>query len=331
MKTPGNVHLIVLVGKLLMCTVSIEVTAIYTETPRDTIVVLGDSTQFNCTFVTKSAHLYEWNKDSIRIANGDVLTGFGPGTYELDSYDDVYNIRIHDTTIDDEGTYQCNDAGSLENAKANLYVAVLHSVMTVDPHELYVSSDTDGYAIEDGDFYAFCEITEPGNPQDVDDTYWIFDGEILPQHEDTLQIQQINRSQAGKYTCVKTNTLYNGDTGYGSASISVNVEYTPMIIYAPDFVEAKTGNEVEINCTADAVPTASIVWYELSDNVTQEIKPDNHRDIKISYADGTLITSTFTIYSVTSSDYGTYMCNASNWIPPGDARRIEVCAGKPSN
>ncbi|XP_077985347.1 kin of IRRE-like protein 3 [Glandiceps talaboti] len=99
-----------------------QVKASFVVNPKDTLVIQGDSTHLDCTFTSKPP-LYGWYMDvATALTSREALTGNGPGDYELVSYNNVYNLRIHNITKDDAGLYDCVDLTTRDEVEANLYV-----------------------------------------------------------------------------------------------------------------------------------------------------------------------------------------------------------------
>ncbi|XP_070550368.1 cell adhesion molecule Dscam1-like [Ptychodera flava] len=192
-----------------------------------------------------------------------------PGDYELVSDGDEYNLIIHNATIEDEEEYICTDLDNLDReAVASLYVIVGPSVA--------ISNVTGTAGIEGDYFAALCEITQNGNPPGIDEVYWInpenntiFNGSAL------LEIDALDRADAGQYQCVMSNTLHDGSSGIGKASFFLDVQYayelsitntTGAVVMEGDFYAAKcdieqTGNPAEIFEQHWVDPTGAEVNY----------------------------------------------------------------------
>ena len=80
-------------------------------------------------------------------------------------------------------------------------------------------------------------------------------------------------------------------------------------------VNKKSGQSISLNCTADGIPTPTIVWRKDG----QLIVPNNKRSISVQLSAGfrsnislDIITSNLTINDLTGSDNGSYSCRADN-------------------
>ncbi|XP_076619332.1 limbic system-associated membrane protein isoform X2 [Colletes latitarsis] len=126
------------------------------------------------------------------------------------------------------------------------------------------------------------------------------DGEIpLLYDRSRLQFHAESPSDAGRYTCVA-----NNDVGEpASATIDLFIRYKPRIEMSKTWMHAPPGIRVQLNCGVTAWPEATVEWYF------------NNRSVKYSSgivkhnagSDHSLV-----IRNVRTTDYGFYLCRASN-------------------
>ncbi|XP_035660172.1 hemicentin-2-like [Branchiostoma floridae] len=119
-----------------------------------------------------------------------------------------------------------------------------------------------------------------------------------------LTIQNVERADAGNYTCSAGNLA-----GTGSDSLILDVLYAPMdTTVTPASVEEREGDPLTLTCTSDGNPAPTFTWTKQGGG-------------------GQLPTGDVVqIQSLTREDAGTYTCTASNGIgnPQAAAGTVDV-------
>ncbi|KAK2508441.1 hypothetical protein MC885_016939, partial [Smutsia gigantea] len=123
-----------------------------------------------------------------------------------------------------------------------------------------------------------------------------------------LQIARSQRSDSGNYTCIASNI-----EGKAQKNYILSIQVPPSVAGAeiPSEVSVLRGENVELVCNANGIPTPVIQWLRdgkpITSNETERIRVT---------ANG----STLNIYGALSSDTGKYTCVATN--PAGEEDRI---------
>ncbi|XP_057363933.1 hemicentin-1 isoform X3 [Manis pentadactyla] len=123
-----------------------------------------------------------------------------------------------------------------------------------------------------------------------------------------LQIARSQRSDSGNYTCIASNM-----EGKAQKNYILSIQVPPNVAGAeiPSEVSVLLGENVELVCNANGIPTPLIQWLRdgkpITSNETERIRVT---------ANG----STLNIYGALSSDTGKYTCVATN--PAGEEDRI---------
>nr|XP_036865807.1 hemicentin-1 [Manis javanica] len=123
-----------------------------------------------------------------------------------------------------------------------------------------------------------------------------------------LQIARSQRSDSGNYTCIASNM-----EGKAQKNYILSIQVPPNVAGAeiPSEVSVLRGENVELVCNANGIPTPLIQWLRdgkpITSNETERIRVT---------ANG----STLNIYGALSSDTGKYTCVATN--PAGEEDRI---------
>ncbi|CAL1674957.1 unnamed protein product [Lasius platythorax] len=126
------------------------------------------------------------------------------------------------------------------------------------------------------------------------------DGEIpLLDVRPQLSFHAENRNLSGRYTCVATNEV--GDPAM--AHIDLRIKYKPEIYVRKPWVHAYPGIRVQLDCAVTAWPEAKVEWYFKNETLKYTSRIVKHNDGN----DHSLL-----IRNVKISDYGSYLCRASN-------------------
>nr|XP_031839817.1 neurotrimin isoform X1 [Nomia melanderi] len=126
------------------------------------------------------------------------------------------------------------------------------------------------------------------------------DGEIpFVYDRSQLRFHAENSSVAGRYTCVANNDV--GDPA--TATIDLYVRYKPRIEKTKTWMNAPPGVRVQLHCGVSAWPEATVEWYFNNRSVKYSSRIVKHN----SCGDHSLV-----IRNVRTTDYGFYMCRASN-------------------
>ncbi|XP_070548189.1 junctional adhesion molecule A-like [Ptychodera flava] len=174
--------------------------------------------------------------------------------------------------------------------------------------------------MEGDTFIANCTSND-ANPAKIDDVYWKDSADNRVAETQDLVLENVTRGRKGEYTCVMSNTFYNGKRGRGSASIKIHVHCSPNITTIDTIFCAGIGEVVEIVCEVDSFPAPTIMWY---DNSSNAITNDDD-NIQTTLGDsGELRRSTLTITVVDESYYGIYTCKAFNNIPPNATSTVKI-------
>ncbi|XP_070550499.1 limbic system-associated membrane protein-like [Ptychodera flava] len=161
------------------------------------------------------------------------------------------------------------------------------------PATVAVTNKTIRPVLEGDKVFALCLITEYGNPEVLQDFYWLGpDGRRAS--DGLLLIDNVTRQDNGTYICVAENKYYDNSTGRGNVSYDVIVNYVPLVrIEDSSYGKVIEGDVYLASCIVDANPEADIVWSDPYDDIVN-------------------ISQTLVITNSAISDAGTYTCHANN-------------------
>ncbi|XP_076376094.1 limbic system-associated membrane protein [Megalopta genalis] len=126
------------------------------------------------------------------------------------------------------------------------------------------------------------------------------DGEIPFLYDRShLRFHAEEPRSAGRYTCVANNDVGEPAT----ATIDLYIRYKPRIEMAKTWMHATPGIRVQLHCGVTAWPEATVEWYFNNRSVKYSSRIVKHN----SGGDHSLV-----IRNVWTTDYGFYLCRASN-------------------
>ncbi|XP_062500397.1 protein sidekick-1-like [Corticium candelabrum] len=190
-------------------------------------------------------------------------------------------LLIHNTSVEDEGIYQCSasNAAGMVTVQASVDVQI-PPIISRAPVNVTIS--------EGSSLTLFCEAT--GDPSPV--IQWL--GPLLTgYYGNQLTINKVNRTQDGIYNCIATSVA-----GTTTAAAIVNVQYVPEILFASANSTVIVGMEVNYTCRADADPKPTVSW---------------HRSNRV-VGNSSVGTAALYFSSVQPTDDGIYSCTAINHL-----------------
>eukprot|EP00092_Neocalanus_flemingeri_P032751 GFUD01035622.1.p1 GENE.GFUD01035622.1~~GFUD01035622.1.p1 ORF type:complete len:599 (-),score=139.25 GFUD01035622.1:150-1946(-) len=113
--------------------------------------------------------------------------------------------------------------------------------------------------IQAGDSFDITCSTE-AYPVVVDYTWYINGQLVFNEESSVLRIKKISKH----FNKVEVKCRAANKVGSDESSLTLNVEYAPMIINEPDDILAKTGDSVTFKCLAEANPPPTYVWIKMN-------------------------------------------------------------------
>jgi len=224
---------------------------------------------------------------------------------------DGINLEIKDLRRDDAGNYICEVENSGEPILQTNKLEVL-----VPPK---ISSSHTGNTLtvrRDSSLTLSCNASGFPLPKIT----WQRQHQMLPNGEKevsgtSLRFGAVHRSASGTYIC----TADNGVGAPVSATIKLNVIYSPEVNVDRKWVHGGVGHQAQISCRAFGSPEPQVRWYretmllDRNENRLMEQYGQRHNLV---------------IANVQKEDFGNYSCSAENEL--GKARGFILLSGEPN-
>ncbi|XP_076361772.1 cell adhesion molecule Dscam1-like isoform X3 [Tachypleus tridentatus] len=292
------------------------------QEPRDTTVLVGDTSMFHCQANGYPLPDVEWTRFYGRTGDDLVVYRQNP-TWKV--FQNGSLILDH-VSIRDDGHFKC----TAKNGIGQPLVKIVNlSVIEICCHVGLLSLFflTTGISGEGGPeilpFRFADDITLGGSARALcavkglgkDMIFkWKKDGRLLENEKDNinfifseglsvLNIKMLKQENIGNYTCdVK------GPSGFSSFTTSLKIQVPPTWSIIPTDLKVAESGRFLMHCLADGYPTPSYKWYRSRDigrtNFIRVIGPN----VK-EFSNGSLM-----ITNIASSDKGTYKCTVNNGV-----------------
>ncbi|XP_066024584.1 neural cell adhesion molecule 1 isoform X5 [Pocillopora verrucosa] len=136
---------------------------------------------------------------------------------------------------------------------------------------------------------------------------WIRNGvqESSGKEAASLEFNNINRTDAGQYTCQANNSME-----VTSINTTIVVHYPPTIQNVTTSAKKSwIGQTVTLKCLSDGVPTPTLSWYKPKGSGINNVTA---RESKVQ------------VPLKSDQDFGHYKCIAANGLPPSDEKLIKI-------
>ncbi|RZC38352.1 I-set and/or fn3 domain containing protein [Asbolus verrucosus] len=222
---------------------------------------------------------------------------------------------IHRVSIQDAGKYTCSaDNGLGKVGEKEITLDVLYAPI--------VSLEAKTKEAEEGEsVYIKCNVTANPSPVTVE---WVKDGKPdFRQSGDTLRLSHVSAENSGTYICRAVNIIspssvpLRRNEKIGNASIALLIRHKPgKARIMPDKPVATEGSAVTLTCTATPPgwPAPQYRWFRRGNSGESTI-----------LATGTK----YTIANANLGTEGTYNCQATNELGPGEMASVDLEVHQP--
>ncbi|XP_076325342.1 nephrin-like [Tachypleus tridentatus] len=328
--------------------------------PSDTVVIEGLTAMLQCK-IKNLAGVVQWSKDGFLLGFDPVIPGFKRYSMIIDKGEGIYNLRISNTMVEDEGTFQCqagpaSDEGPIR-AGASLTVLVPPTLLTINGRPRHaVLRIKEG---ERANLTCSAENSKPPSrlkwyrnrvqliPDAAETSILEENGKLVTILSTLTLYPKIDDDQA-TYTCEADHLALSNPL---TSSVTISVLYPPGKPVISGYREGKVlvkGERLSLLCTSKGGnPPASLIWFRSGDRlvtsyVTRSRKTVSILRFRVTAADNQAVyrceADSPLVYQ-SSSDFVTlsvrYPPGKVHLKGPSNARRGEtvtiVCVTTPSN
>ncbi|XP_022236947.1 nephrin-like [Limulus polyphemus] len=284
--------------------------------PQDTEVVQGLTGILHCQ-VGNLQGAVQWSKDGFLLGFEAAIPGYKRYSMLVDVERGIYNLRVRDVKLEDEGEYQCQVGPAYNEGPIR---AAARLIVLVPPDQLTINGRTTHKTIKvhKGERINLA-CSSQGSKPSVQLNWYRNNVQLLTESEDTVIRQEENKL----YTTVSTILLYptlddNGAIYICEAvhpamplawktSVTISVLYppeTPVITgYTRKDVITK-GDIVSLTCVSEGGnPPAQLRWFRFNTSLNGNYNYNN-----------SMAASILTFTATASDNNVTYRCEASSSV-----------------
>ncbi|XP_078326850.1 hemicentin-1-like isoform X27 [Crassostrea virginica] len=294
--------------------------------------VTGQDVQIPCSVSANPSASISWTFTSTTQSQTSITSSTSKYTFNPSSTDGT--LRVRATSSSDSGTYRCQATNAVGTSSDSATLSVTgtppsvnfgsstYSVVTGQSTQLscFVSATPSATAIT----WTFQSNTGGGTVTITSSSSGYSLSTSSSFTQSTLTVLSAQNGNGGTYTCTATNLV---GTRSASASLSVSGSL-PSVNIPNNIYSSTTGQDVSIPCSVSASPSATISWTFISNSQSQiTISSSSSKyTFNPTSTDGTL-----TVRATSSSDSGTYRCQATNAVgTSSDTATLSVTGSVPS-
>ncbi|XP_070550987.1 transmembrane and immunoglobulin domain-containing protein 1-like [Ptychodera flava] len=211
-------------------------------------IISGDSVTLTCS-LTGAAPPGElvWMKNNTAVRSGHQPLVWTTQITKENKYD-IYNCKYQHHTLSPSPTCANNIQFDVQ------YPPVTSLDIGEGLHTITIGDE----------FSTVCAVIEANPPASV---VWRKES-MQVRSSGLLRLQNTEKTDSGEYTCIATNTFYNGQQGFSWKMITIDVQYMPdsVAISHDDDGKAIEHDTLTCTCAADANPSASFIWKDPAQN-----------------------------------------------------------------
>ncbi|XP_015513648.2 neural cell adhesion molecule 1 [Neodiprion lecontei] len=239
-----------------------------------------------------------WWRDGVLLADSGEPTLLLPARIKMRENN---SLEVSYVKPEDTGEYVCQASRPAPWG----HVTQVHAIEVMYPPSVHPVPESGELEVAMGDEVDMACVAK-GIPTPI--ISWRSKGEDLLLRDDRprLRFHADTHDLSGRYTCVATNGVGQPAT----ATIDLRIKHKPEIEVKKNWVHASPGIRAQLDCKVIAWPDAKVEWYFKDEKV-----PYTSRIVKhTAGSDHSLI-----IRNTRTTDYGEYLCRASNVLGIRDA------------
>ncbi|KAG8199384.1 hypothetical protein JTE90_000253 [Oedothorax gibbosus] len=278
--------------------------------------LVGQTAVFVCPVAGYPLAHFAWEKDGVSLPNSH--------RHEVRPNGKIVIHYVEKNT--DDGTYWCTAGNSRGvSARGKIEVHVVAGPV-IDPFNFPEN-------LREGRRTSLICMVSAGDPPIS--FKWEKDGEAiqtailgvnieyLNQYTSTMFFEKASQRHNGNYTCIASNPYASANH---TASLVLNIP--PRWIIEPKDVEVVQGSSVRVDCQAEGFPRPIIRWKQL---VGAHGNPESFQTIMSSARMQVLENGSLLILEATSTDGGSFLCQAFNRIGPGLSKMLTITVHVPAH
>ncbi|XP_057660492.1 cell adhesion molecule Dscam2 isoform X13 [Diorhabda carinulata] len=274
-------------------------------------IVAGGTLIVHCPFAGHPVEAVVWERDGRLLPINRKQKVFPNGTLIIENVE----------RASDQATYVCvakNSQGYSARGSLEVQVMVLPHITPFAFEEEANSGDMAQVS---------CSVSKGDTPMTF---AWLFNGipifknrgitiTMLGKRSSVLNIESVEGSSAGNYTCLITNRA-----GVASYSTELLVRVPPRWILEPTDKAFAQGSDAVVECKADGFPKPTVTWKRATG-----VSPGDYKDFKPNNPDIKVEDGTLTINNIQKTNEGYYLCEAVNGIGSGLSAVILISVQAP--
>lgn len=273
---------------------------------------IGDNLELKCNLADSEGYSIGWTRIDTSstpnrvttIARGTSLDVPSDRFYaNYDSRQSQYTLRINQLQENDAGIYQCSIAQGISTprtARTNVFVRIPPTIADNSTRSVITSvcSDLQMQCYASG--YPQPTISWRRNKNSLIP----INGGVAIHRGNTLSLKNVTKEDRGTYYCVADNGVSPG----ARRSISVEVEFKPLVKVGRIRYEQALQYDADLHCSIEAFPSPSITW--IKDGL--ELSNNQHYSVAIFDTSNEFSQTTLRIKKIEKRQYGNYICRAAN-------------------
>ncbi|XP_070550533.1 limbic system-associated membrane protein-like [Ptychodera flava] len=249
------------------------------------MAIAGDSVVLNCTIdLDKDAPgNLVWYKNGTATDSKSAKTNVWTTKLEKSDNNALFDCQLQHETLSEE---RWSFVSCGKKIVMNVQFAPDVSIIPIE-----------GNKVKEGhNFSAKCVLND-ANPKLIVNEVWLRPNGSILSEQSELVFEKVTRHQRGNYTCVMSNEFHNGERGYGTDSIEIDVQYSSRVtVTLSPNSDITEGEMVTIHCHAfDGNPNPHKMTLSLGHKIVKE-----EHNVELLH----------TITDIKGSDSGTYTCTA---------------------
>ncbi|KAK0092097.1 hypothetical protein PV326_002203 [Microctonus aethiopoides] len=239
----------------------------------------------------------QWRRDGILLADSNDPNLISPSHIKM--WNNM-SLEVSHIQPKDSGYYVCQ----ISRSEPQGNIQQVYDIEVMYPPSIHSVPEAGELEVNLGDEVEMACITK-GVPNPTISWRMKDEDMMLLDERSKLRFHADNRSMSGRYTCVANNGI--GEPAM--ATIDLRIRYKPEIESSKSWIHASPGNRAVLDCQVSSWPEAHVDWYFQGEKIIDSSRFVRHTSGSIQFLG---------IRNVRATDYGYYLCRATNIIGTTD-------------